>query len=183
VNIAGNRGDQWDGPDPRSFTAETLDMIVESVREIIDAVAPSRTVYCLETMPWMVPDSAVSALEIVHAVDRKAFGIHFDPVNLINCPRRYYDSGAMVDEFVKKVGKHIVAVHLKDISLGGRLTMHLDEVRPGLGGFDIGRLLKAVDSGLSADMPVMLEHLSTEEEYSAAASHVRSVGASLGIAV
>ncbi len=43
VNIAGSRGTQWDGPHPDNFTTETFDMIVETVRDIIDSVEPKRT--------------------------------------------------------------------------------------------------------------------------------------------
>ncbi len=58
VNISGSRGEQWDGPHPDNLTEDTFEMIVETVREIIDAVQPTRTFYTLETMPWMYPDSA-----------------------------------------------------------------------------------------------------------------------------
>ena len=62
VNIAGSRGAKWDGPHPADLTPETFDLIVQSVREIIDAVKPTRAFYTLETMPWMYPDSADSYL-------------------------------------------------------------------------------------------------------------------------
>ena len=38
VNIAGSRGETWDGPDADNLTPETFDLIVETVRGIIDAV-------------------------------------------------------------------------------------------------------------------------------------------------
>ena len=40
VNIAGSRGQRWDGPAPENFSAETFERIVATVREIIDAVRP-----------------------------------------------------------------------------------------------------------------------------------------------
>src|ERR1700677_2790198 len=57
VNISGSRGTQWDGPHPDNFTTETFDMIVETVRDIIDSVEPARTFYTLEPLPWAYPDS------------------------------------------------------------------------------------------------------------------------------
>ena len=63
VNIAGSRNpQQWDGPHPDNLSQATFDLIVESVRKIIDAVKPTRTSYSLETMPWMLPHSADSYL-------------------------------------------------------------------------------------------------------------------------
>lgn len=45
VNIAGSRGAKWDGPDPENLSSETFDLIVETVRRIIDAVKP--VVHCV----------------------------------------------------------------------------------------------------------------------------------------
>ena len=174
VNISGSRGEQWDGPHPDNFTDETFDMIVESVRRIIDAVKPTRTFYTLETMPWMYPDSTESYLKLIKAIDRPKFAVHFDPVNLICSPQRYYTNGAIIWEFVSKLGPHIKSCHAKDILLAPRLTTHLDEVRPGLGNLDYRTFLRAL--GTLQDVPLMLEHLATQEEYKEAAKHIRSLG-------
>jgi len=39
VNISGSRGNMWNAPDPDNLTDETFDLIVETVRTIIDAVS------------------------------------------------------------------------------------------------------------------------------------------------
>jgi sugar phosphate isomerase/epimerase len=174
VNIAGSRGEAWDGPHPDNYRPEALEMIVDTVREIIDAVQPRRTKYSIETMPWMIPDSAQNSLELVQAVDRERFGIHFDPVNLVTSPRTYFHSRALVREFVDVVGPHITAIHLKDIAIEGKLTVHMSEVRLGLGGFDLFGFLQEVQR-LDADMPVLLEHLPSEEEYRLAHAHLEQV--------
>jgi sugar phosphate isomerase/epimerase len=173
VNISGSRGDQWDGPHPLNLTTETFDMIVQVIREIIDAVHPTRTFYTLETMPWMYPDSTESYLRLIEAVDRPRFAVHFDPVNLICSPQRYFANGEIIRDFVRKLGPHIKSCHAKDILLAPRLTTHLDEVRPGLGALDYGAFLRALD-GLG-DVPLMLEHLPAEDEYAQAAGYIRSV--------
>ncbi|MFB3891333.1 MAG: sugar phosphate isomerase/epimerase family protein [Phycisphaerae bacterium] len=181
VNIAGSRGEKWDGPSPLDLTAETFDMIVQTVREIIDAVRPTRTFYTLETMPWMYPDSPDSYVRLLDSIDRPAAAVHFDPVNLINCPERYFDAGAVIREFVARLGPRIRSCHAKDIILADRMTVHLDECRPGKGGLDYRVCLREL-SRLDADLPLMLEHLSAEE-YPPAAAHIRAVAAELGIPV
>jgi sugar phosphate isomerase/epimerase len=86
----------------------------------------------------------------------------------------------MIRDCFAKLGPHIRSCHSKDILLHDRLTLHLDEVRPGLGGLDyhayLGELAK-----LDPDTPLILEHLPAEEEYDAAASHIRSVAAELDL--
>jgi len=173
VNIAGSRGAQWDGPHPDNLTGETFDMIVETVRSIVDAVKPTRTFYALETMPWMYPDSPDSYLELLDATDRPQLAVHFDPVNLVCSPQRYFAGGALIRECFKKLGPHIRSCHAKDIALSGALTVHLDEVRPGLGGLDYATLLRELDK--LDDVPLMLEHLATPEEYRLAAQYIRDV--------
>jgi sugar phosphate isomerase/epimerase len=180
VNISGSRGEPWDGPHPDNLTPETFDRVVESVREIIDAVRPTRTAYTLEPMPWMYPDSADSYERLIAAINRPTFAVHFDPVNLIVSPQHYYGAAAMVRDFVARLGPHIRAVHVKDIVLHPKLTVHLDEVRPGLGGFPLADLLRTLN-GLHVDLPVLVEHLPNAEEYDLAAAHLRTVAAEAGI--
>jgi len=180
VNIAGSRGEKWDGHHPDNLTDETFDMIVEIVRGIIDDVKPKRSFYTLETMPWMYPDSAESYLRLIEAIDRKRFAVHFDPVNLICSPQRYYGNGELIKDFIEKLGPHIKSCHAKDIVLSQKLTTHLDETRPGLGGLDYRVFLRKLNE-LDPDIPLMLEHLPNEEEYAKAAGYIRSIAEELGI--
>ena len=174
VNIAGSRGEQWDGPHPDNFTEETFDLIVETVQEIIDAVKPTHTCYTLETMPWIYPDSADSYLSLIKAINRKEFAVHFDPTNLICSPQRYYGNRDLIHEFCTKLGPYIKSCHAKDVILLEKFLVHLEETRPGLGRLDYGAFLTEMN-GMNPNIPIMLEHLSGEEEYSMAASHIRSV--------
>lgn len=180
VNIAGSRGEQWDGPHPTNLTAETLDLIVETTRRIIDAVRPSRTFYTLEPMPWMYPDSPDSYLKLLQAVDRPQFAVHLDPVNMICSPQRYFANGDFIRECFARLGPHIRSCHAKDIALSSQLTTHLDEVRPGLGKLDYQVYLLELDK-LEPDAPLMLEHLPSVEEYEQAAAYVRTVAAEVEV--
>jgi len=180
VNIAGSRGEKWDGPCAEDLTDATFDTIVDTVREIVDAVQPHRTYYTLETMPWMYPDSADSYRALIQAIARDAVAVHFDPVNLISSPQRYFRNADIIREFVAKLGPRIRSCHAKDTLLQGKLTVHLDEVRPGRGALDYSAYFAAI-SQLDDDIPVMLEHLSGADEYRAAAAHLRRVAAAAGI--
>jgi sugar phosphate isomerase/epimerase len=180
VNIAGSRADTWDGPHPDNLSRETFALIVDTVREIIDAVEPRRTFYSLEPMPWSIPDSPDSYVELIGAVDRRQFGVHLDPVNLVNSPARFYDNAGLLRECFAKLGPHIKSCHAKDVTLANELTVHLAEVRPGLGALDYRVLLREMDR-LDPDTPLLVEHLSDAEEYAAATAHIRSVADSLGV--
>ena len=182
VNISGSRGEKWDGPCADDLTQETFEMIVATVREIIDAVQPARAFYTLETMPWMYPDSSDAYLSLLKAIDRPSFAVHFDPVNLICSPQRYFDNAGIIRDFVAKLGPHIKSCHAKDILLQDRLTVHLDEVRPGTGQLDYRTYLRELGK-IPGDIPLMLEHLPDAEEYSAAADHLRQLATQEGMSL
>lgn len=180
VNICGSRGTPWDGPHPDNLTEETFGLVVESVREIVDAVQPRHTFYTLEPMPWMYPDDPDSYLRLIEAVDRPQFGVHLDPVNWINSPQKYFRNAAFMRACFDLLGPYIKSVHAKDIALAPRLTTHLDEVRPGLGGLDYATLLTEM-TRLPDDTPFLLEHLPSADEYARAAEYVRGVAAQVGV--
>lgn len=180
VNIAGSLGEKWDGPHPLNLSEEAFDLTVETVREIIDAVRPTRTFYTLETMPWVFPDTADSYARLIAAIDRPGFAVHLDPVNLVCSPQIYYRTGALVRECFEKLGPHIKSCHAKDIKLAERLTVHLDECRIGQGGMDYRAYLTEL-ARLDPDTPLMLEHLPNAEEYALAAECVRGVARELGL--
>ncbi len=181
VNIAGSRGERWAGPSALDLLDETFDMIVQLIRSILDDVQPTETYFTLEAMPAMYPDSAESYLQLIAAIDRPHFAVHFDPANLVNCPQRYYNTGDLIRDFVKKLGPHIRSCHVKDVRMGDNVLVHIDEVRPGLGTMDHAALLQALQP-LDPDLPIMLEHLPTENEYDLAAEHLRAIAKEVGLA-
>ena len=173
VNVSGSRGEVWDSPHPKNLTEETFDLVVESVREIIDAVKPRRTCFTLETMPWMYPHTPDSYLDLIRAVDRESFAVHFDPANLIKDISLYFQNSVFLEECVAKLGPYIKSCHIKDVRLRGQMTVHIDEVIPGTGNLDLAALLLGLN-GLDPDLPIMLEHLGNQAEYRQAARYIRS---------
>lgn len=180
VNIAGSRSEQWDGPHPANLDDDTFDLIVRTVRQIIDSVRPRRTFYTLEPMPWVYPDSPGNYFRLLRAVDRPAFAVHLDVVNMVNSVYRALDMNSLIDECFSVLGPHIKAIHLKDVALTGKLTVQIEERRPGLGQMDLARQLRHAAT-LDPDLPVLLEHLPTEADYTAAAEHVRNVATAAGL--
>ncbi len=179
VNISGAKGEIWDGPYPGNYLKETFDQIVENVRYIIDQVKPKNTFYTLEPMPYMLPDSPDSYLELIRAIGRDRFAVHLDPVNMISNPRRYFNNAEFLRECFSKLGPYIKSVHAKDIILMPELTVHLEERRPGLGLLDYAVFLQEMSK--LKDIPMMLEHLEKPEDYNLAAEFVRKAGSETGI--
>ena len=185
VNIAGtDSAAGWDAADPSNFTEETYERIIRSVREIIDRVAPRHAFYCLEPMPWMIPDSPEVYLQLIRDVDRPQFAAHMDFVNMINCPRRYLAPEKFVEECFGELAPFIKSTHIKDSRMHPtNLTTILEECSPGEGTLDFAKILKILDEKLPADAPVLLEHMTTFEEYDKAYHYLAETAAKNGISI
>ncbi len=182
VDIAGSYNpDSWYGPHPGNLSKEFFDATVANCRHVIDSVKPTRTRFTIEMMGWNIPDGPDSYLELIRAVDRKAFGVHLDVCNGINSPRRFYENTAYIEECFRKLGPWIVSCHAKDLEWVVELNVHFREVIPGRGQIDYKAYLKGL-SNLSQDAPLMLEHLTTAEEYDEGRQYIRTVGNATGVA-
>lgn len=180
VDIAGSYNlTHWDGPDVRNLSREFFDATVENCRRVIDAVKPKRAKFALEMMGWSLPDGPDSYLRFIRAIDRPAFGAHIDMANIINSPERYYTNAALINDTFRKLGRWIVSAHAKDIV--GK-DGHFAETMPGRGGLDYGTYLRNVTS-LPREVPLMLEHLQTPEEYDEARQFVMKQAAEAHISL
>lgn len=167
----------------KNFSDEAFDEAVEMARYFIDAVKPKTAFFAYEIFPFSIVDSPTEIARLLKAVDRRQFGVHLDLVNLINSPRAYWASGAIMEECVRLFGDRIVAAHAKDIKLKEpSISVIMDEVVAGEGDLDIAAFVRGLHR-LPQTIPLMLEHLATEEEYDRAARHYREVAAKEGISI
>lgn len=175
VNIAGSRDAEiWAGPHQENFSDDTFDIIVETTRKIIDEVKPKNTFYTLEAMPWIFPESADAYLRLIKAIDRKAFAVHLDPVNMVVSPAVFFRNGDLIKDCFKKLGPHIKSCHAKDLILKKQTFMpQFDEVQPGLGQMDYGVFLSELSK--FPEVPLMMEHLQTAEQYKSGAEYIWKV--------
>ena len=181
VDIAGSFSpESWFGPHPRNFSREHFDASVENARKIIDAVKPKRAKFCYEMMGWAWPHSPEAGVKLIRAVDRKGFGAHLDPCNLINSPEKFYDNTALLNESFDKLGKWIVSCHAKDLAWEVELNLHFKEVIPGRGRLDYATYLRRV-SQLPQNTPLMLEHLNGAGEYQEARNYIFAAGKTAGV--
>ncbi len=164
VNVAGAFGPRWDGHYRANFTPEARRQTVAMVREIIDRAAPKNTYFTLEPMPWMIPTSPKDYLRLVEEVDRDRFAVHLDVINMVNSAERYFGAEEFVDECTELLGSRIRSCHIKDVHLSEEYTFRLEECAPGQGEFPLRYYAEKLTE-LDGDMPVILEHLSTDEEY------------------
>ena len=173
VNIAGTFA-SGRGPHPDDLSPKFFDGTVENCRRVLDEVNPKRTKFTIEMMSWCLPDGPDAYLKLLKAVDRKGLGVHFDPCNGINSAARYYQNSEFIAECVRKLGPWIVSCHAKDLLMLPESNIHLQEVIPGRGHVDYRTYLREL-SKLEGEIPLILEHLKTAEEYEEGAKYIRQL--------
>jgi len=184
VNISGARGEVWDGWYPDNYSPATYELIVDSIREIIDTVKPTRTFYSIEPMPWMVPSSPEEYLKLIRDVDRPQFAVHMDFINMINSVERFLHWESFIRDCFVKLAPWVKSVHIKDVSLDQyALPCCLRECAPGDGDLDYARVLHIIRETMPAQMPVLLEHMTTMEEYEISSRFVTELARKENIAI
>lgn len=175
VNVVGTPyGPRWDGGYRGNFSTELWDNAVAMIQEIIDTAQPEHAKYCIESMPWMIPSSPDEYLRLIEDVNRPQFGTHLDVVNMITSPERYFFNERFLDECFAKLKGTICSCHLKDILLKEEYTFQLQECACGEGTLDI-KHYAVLANAENPDLPMIIEHLTTDEEYAASVRYVQNL--------
>jgi L-ribulose-5-phosphate 3-epimerase UlaE len=90
----------------------------------------------------------------------------------ITTPRRYFYNDEFLVECFEKLHGTIVSCHLKDILLKPDYTFQLQECACGEGTLNL-ELYAQLASAENPHMPMIIEHLTTDEEYVASVKYVR----------
>jgi sugar phosphate isomerase/epimerase len=162
----------WRRDPAENFAPATFELIVAAVRAIVDAARPARASFTLEMVPDIHPHSVDGYRELLAAVDRPAFGVHVDLANLAATPWDCHHSDRLARDCVQKLGPLIRSCHAKDVVVRKGMISHVDEIRPGLGCLDYPALIGELDR-LDPELPLMMEHLSSNAEYRLAAEYLR----------
>ncbi len=88
----------------------------------------------------------------------------------------------MIKDSFRKLGKYIKSCHAKDVSIiEGTDLPQLIEVLPGTGYLDYKVYLSEVAK--LENIPLMLEHLKTAEEYNQAARYIRGFARDINLSI
>lgn len=166
-------------PHPDNWTAQALDVLVDSCIQILSGNDLGDVRLAVETWVMTPISSAEAAVTLVKRVNNPNVGIVFDPVNCMNLDR-YFTNGDFIRHFVDVVGDGIALVHLKDSLLKALpFTYHMSEVPIGEGNIDYSMLLKSIEP---LNVPALVEHLPVDE-YPASVDYVKKLATELGISI
>ena len=156
----------------KNFSQEFFETAVDNARYILDQVKPKRAKLTYENFALTVLDSLDMIGQMADAVDSPSFGVHMDATNLVTCPRELFKFNDIVRDAFRRFGEKIASCHIKDLRLVYPAShVEIRETIPGDGMLDISCYLREIDR-LTRGVPCMLEHLSTEAEYTHARENV-----------
>jgi sugar phosphate isomerase/epimerase len=160
---------------------ENLERLIATLRPLARQAEAADVLIVLETHAISIVDSPETCPDLVAAVGSAHLRVVMDAVNHFESLRQVYDSGARIDHIFDVIGPIAPVMHIKDIAVAPRLTLHLDEAAPGEGELDIGRMLRRFDALHPAGYG-LIEHLPAAK-VPAAAAHVRRVADEQGVRI
>jgi sugar phosphate isomerase/epimerase len=103
-------------------------------------------------------DTPKRVREVIEAVGSAALRFNVDPVNFVGNLTDAYNSTRIIESLFAELGQYVVCAHVKDLKIGDRLVLHIDECVPGEGIFDQTAFVKAFEEH-SPDAFALIEHL------------------------
>lgn len=161
-------------------SAETRRRLLSSLGAAAETAEELGAVLALEGHVLSPLPTPESLRDVVRAVGSPALRCNLDPVNFVGSLEDAYDTTGLLDRLFACVGEYAVAGHIKDVTVGSRLVLHLDEVIPGQGLLDLPGFFSRLAAALPAGGFALIEHLA-DADIPAARKGVLQAAAAAGV--
>jgi sugar phosphate isomerase/epimerase len=145
-------------PHKDNHTAETHARLIESLRAVCEVAEGEGVTIGLECHVISPLDSPRRVREVIEAVGSKSLRYNADAVNFVASFEDAYDTPRVLRRIFDELASHVVSAHVKDVCLGDRLVVHIDECAPGEGIFDLVTFMRLYEQH-HPDGYALIEHL------------------------
>ncbi|MGI8423882.1 MAG: sugar phosphate isomerase/epimerase family protein [Chloroflexota bacterium] len=166
-------------PHRDNHTPETNARLIESLRAVCDVAEGEGVTIGLECHAISPLDSPRRVRQVIDAVGSPALRYNADAVNFVASFEDAYDTPRVLKGIFDELGQHVVSAHVKDVCLGDRLVVHIDECAPGEGIFDLVTFVRLYEQH-HPDGYALIEHL-PDAKIPAAKTALDAVLATAGI--
>lgn len=173
-----NHGGDW-RPHRDNHTPAAIERLIESLTQVCSAAEAEGVTIGLECHIVSPLDSPRRVREVIEAVGSPTLRYNVDPVNFVGSLPEAYDTTTVLHRVFEELGQYAISAHVKDLSLGDRLVLHLDECVPGEGIFDLETFMRLFEQHCP-DAYALIEHL-PDAKIPAAKAHLDRVVAGAGI--
>ncbi len=157
LNPAGN----W-RPHRENHTPAATERLIDSLAQVCAAAEDEGVTIGLECHVISPLDSPGKVREVIEAVGSPALRYNCDPVNFVASFADAYDTTGVLRRVFGELGQYVVSAHVKDVRLGDRLVVHIDECAPGEGIFDLETFVRLYEQH-HPDGYALIEHLPDEK--------------------
>lgn len=162
-----------------NFSVQTWELLVRVLKKTLQDIEGDGVKFCLEPVSLTPVNSVERLSRLLRDVNSSLQKVLLDPVNLVTSVEDYFRTTDLTNTMFDVLGSDIAAVHAKDTSIRQELTLHLDEVPPGKGNLDYSTLLRRLNE-LPSRIPLIVEHVSTDEEITFAKKYIESIAGQIG---
>lgn len=149
-------------PHPDNYKPETIDRLVDSLRQVASAAEDAGVTLAIEGHTVSPLDTPQTVREVIDRVGSPALKFNYDYVNFVSCVQDVYNSRRVIDRLFDTLGDVTWAVHAKDADIEDRHVIHISEVVMGRGRMDLGYMLQRFEAARPEGY-VIIEHLSDDK--------------------
>lgn len=153
------RGHWW--PYPGNTSPETLDRLIDSLRQVAPAAEEEGVLLALEGGVPSPLDTPERVRFVLEAVDSPVVRFNMDAVNFCGSLSDAYDTTRFLNRVFDLLGEYAVCGHIKDLRVEDALILHISECAPGEGLLDLGTYLRRFEA-CCPDGYLLIEHLPDE---------------------
>ena len=168
-------------PHRDNHTPGALELLIRSLKEISSQTETLDVVTVVETHVISILNTPEVCRRLVESVSSTNVRLVMDYVNHFESIDQVYSDTERLKHIFEVIGPLAPVCHVKDISVGNRLVVHLDEAVPGKGELNLDLALGLFHAHFP-DGYALIEHLSPER-IPLAASNVRKISKRAGIPI
>jgi len=168
-------------PHRDNYAPDAEDRLVKSLGEIAQACEVHGLPMALECHVTTTLNSPQTVRRVIERVGSPWVKVNIDAVNFVCDFATAFDTTPMLNDLFAQLGQYAAAMHIKDVTVGDDLVVHIDETVPGRGLMDFDTLFRQFERVLP-DGYGLVEHL-PEDQIPEALAFVRAKLTELNIPI
>ena len=145
-------------PHRENHTPEAYTLLVRTLREIARRTAALNVITVVETHVVSILNTPLVCRRLITSVNHRTIRLVMDYVNHFESIDQVYSDTERLNHIFETIGPLAPVCHVKDIAVGNRLVVHLDEAVPGHGELDLALALGLFHAH-HPDGYALIEHL------------------------
>lgn len=149
-------------PHPDNHAIETRARLIESLRRLVSLAEGCGVPLALEGHVVSPVHTPEVLREVLDGVASPWLRVNADPVNFVDSLDTAFRPTALVHALFDVAGDAVITAHIKDVTVGNALVLHVEECVPGRGFMDQEAVLRRF-AACCPGGAVLIEHLPAEQ--------------------